>query len=99
MSYAHNLPFQSMCVALERARKIAAGAEGPWTVCVRDAQGAMLASASLDGYAQVHAFIEAMEDLGFVHSMLDAHEGKRSRDFAFRLRCDAEAEAGDLLHA
>jgi hypothetical protein len=94
-----NLPFQSMCVALERARAVMGGDDGPWTVGVRDTQGELLASAMLDCYAQVKAFTQAMEDLGFVHSVLEAHEDVRCCDFTFRLRDEVALVEGDLLHA
>ena len=97
MTELPNLPFQSMCVALERARRVAPGTGGPWTVGVRDAQGELLASAALEGYAQVQAFSAAMEDLGFSHSVLDTHQDSRCCDFTFRLR--QPAAAGDLLPA
>jgi hypothetical protein len=101
MASQDNLPFQSMCVALERAKKIDGADDGPWTVGVRDANGELLASAMLDCYAQVKAFAAAMEDLGFVHSILEAQEDVRCCDFSFRLRevVAAERERGDLLHA
>jgi hypothetical protein len=93
-----NLPFQSMCVALERARQVAGADDGPWTVGVRTGSGELLASAMLDSYAQVKAFARAMEDLGFVHSILE-QESARCCDFSFRLRQDAPQPEGDLLHA
>ena len=86
MAHNDNLPFQSMCVALERARTVDGADDGPWTVGVRDAEGDLLASAMLASYAQVKAFTAAMEDLGFVHSVLEAHEDVRCCDFSFRLR-------------
>lgn len=88
-----------MCVALERARQVPGGDDGPWTVGVRDAAGELLASAMLDNYAQVRAFARAMEDLGFVHSILEAQENVRCCDFSFRLRQEAPRPQGDLLHA
>jgi hypothetical protein len=94
-----NLPFQSMCVAVERARKVKGLDDGPWTVGVRDARGELLASAMLDHYAQVKAFAEAMDDLGFVHSMLEAQENVRCCDFTFRLRSDVPAGEDHLLAA
>lgn len=95
-----NLPFQSMCVALERARKVSGADDGPWTVGVRDAQGALLASAMLDSHAQVKAFAQAMEDLGFVHALLEEQQDVRCCDYSFRLRQGTAAAArGDLLHA
>lgn len=94
-----NLPFQSMCVALERARKVSGSGDGPWTVGVRDAQGELLASAMLDSYAQVKAFAQAMADLGFVHSLLEAQEDARCCDFTFRLREEIGQEDRELLHA
>jgi hypothetical protein len=96
-----NLPFQSMCVALERAKKVTGEDDGPWTVGVRDADGDLLASAMLESYAQVKAFARAMEDLGFVHSILEAHEDVRCCDFSFRLRSGAAEQAArqDLLTA
>lgn len=93
-----NLPFQSMCVAVERARQVRGADDGPWTVGVRDANGELLASAMLDSHAQVKAFAAAMEDLGFVHSLLEAQEDVRCCDFSFRLR-DAVAAEPDLLGA
>lgn len=97
MSMTH-LPFQSMCVALERARRICGDGDGPWTVGVRDAGGELLASAMLDSYAQVKAFTQAMDELGFVHSVLGAHENGRCCDFSFRPRETAHRD-GDLLAA
>lgn len=94
-----NLPFQSMCVAIERARTVAGRDDGPWTVGVRDAQGELLASAMLDNYAQVKAFAGAMEDLGFAHSLLEAKEDARCCDFSFRLRDELVLPEADLLHA
>lgn len=94
-----NLPFQSMCVALERARTVRGGDDGPWTVGVRDAQGELLASAMLDSYTQVKAFAAAMEDLGFVHSILGTHEDARCCDFSFRLRDEIGLVESDLLPA
>jgi hypothetical protein len=88
-----------MCVALERARQVAGGDDGPWTVGVRNGEGELLASAMLDNYAQVKAFASAMEDLGFVHSILEAQENARCCDFSFRPRQDAHQREGDLLHA
>lgn len=96
---APNLHFQSMCVALERARQVSGLDDGPWTVGVRDADGALLASAMLDSYAQVKAFAAAMEDLGFVHFVLEAQEDVRCCDFSFRPRDAVAQAAGDLLHA
>lgn len=87
-----NLPFQSMCVALERARNVNGADDGPWTVGVRDAAGELLASAMLDSHAQVKAFTSAMEDLGFAHSGMEAQEHARCCDFTFRLREPAGAE-------
>jgi hypothetical protein len=86
MSNQANLPFQSMCVALERAKNVNGADDGPWTVGVRDAAGELLASAMLESYAQVKAFAQAMEDLGFTHSVLEAQENVRCCDFSFRLR-------------
>jgi hypothetical protein len=91
-----NLPFESMCVAVERARQVRGLADGPWTVGVRDPGGELLASAMLDGYAQVKAFASAMEDLGFEHTVLEAQEDARCCDFTFRLR---ETASADLLSA
>jgi hypothetical protein len=88
-----------MCVAIERAKKIRAFDDGPWTVGVRDAEGELLASAMLDSYAQVKAFAREMEGLGFTHSMLEAQEDLRCCDFSFRLRENVAAAQGDLLHA
>ena len=97
-SNADNLPFQSMCVALERARHVRGVDDGPWTVGVRDGNGELLASAFLDSHAQVRAFTEAMQDLGFAHSALQAQENVRCCDFSFRL-ADRDVAQGDLLHA
>lgn len=94
-----NLPFQSMCVALERARVVGGADDGPWTVGVRDAGGELLASAMLDSHAQVKAFAAAMEDLGFVHSLLEAQEDLRCCDYTFRLREATSAPVADLLTA
>jgi hypothetical protein len=58
---------------------------------VRDAQGELLASAMLDHHAQVKAFAEAMGDLGFVHSTLEAQQDARCCDFTFRLREEVAA--------
>lgn len=100
MAFNDNLPFQSMCVALERAKRVNGADDGPWTVGVRDADGELLASAMLDCYAQVKAFAQAMEDLGFVHSILEAQEDVRCCDFTFRLREAVSTPArGELLHA
>lgn len=94
-----NLPFESMCVALERARTVAGADDGPWTVGVRAADGELLASAMLDSHAQVKAFAAAMADLGFEHSLLEAQEDLRCCDYTFRLP-EAEAAAPeDLLAA
>lgn len=82
-----------MCVALERAKQVAGSDDGPWTVGVRNGQGELLASAMLDSYAQVKAFAGAMEDLGFVHSILE-EESARCCDFSFRLRQDAPRRQG-----
>ena len=98
-NHEHNLPFQSMCVALERARRVAGADDGPWTVGVRDAEGALLASAMLDSYAQVKAFAEAMGDLGFVHAILEAQENVRCCDFSFRLREVVVERPAELLSA
>jgi hypothetical protein len=99
-SHEPNLPFQSMCVALERAKKVDGLDDGPWTVGVRDAAGELLASAMLDNYAQVKAFAKAMDDLGFVHSIREAQEDVRCCDFSFRLREVVLAQRErDLLHA
>jgi hypothetical protein len=94
-----NLPFQSMCVAVERAKNVRGRDDGPWTVGVRDAQGELLASAMLDSYAQVKAFAAAMEDLGFVHSMLETREDARCCDFSFRLREEVGLRESELLPA
>jgi hypothetical protein len=92
-----NLPLQSMCVALERASKVTGTDDGPWSVGVRDAGGELLGHAILESYTQVRAFAEAMDDLGFVHSILEAHEDARCCDFSFRLRGVLVQE--DLLNA
>jgi hypothetical protein len=95
-----NLPFQSMCVAIERAKAVAGADDGPWTVGVRDADGELLASAMLDSHAQVKAFASAMEDLGFVHSVLQAQEDARCCDYSFRLREEVpQARARELAAA
>jgi hypothetical protein len=94
-----NLPFQSICVALERARAVRGADDGPWTVGVRGEDGELLASAMLQSHAQVKAFAAAMEDLGFVHSLLEAQEDLRCCDYAFRLRDARLPAAGDLLPA
>ncbi len=94
-----NLPFQSMCVALERARQVAGSDDGPWTVGIRNEQGELLASAMLDSHAQVKAFAGAMEDLGFVHSVLEAQEAGCCCDFSFRPRREVGLPEGDLLDA
>ena len=94
-----NLPFQSMCVALERARTVLGADDGPWTVGVRGDDGELLASAMLQSHAQVKAFAAAMEDLGFVHSLLEAQEDLRCCDYTFRLRHSGVPAAGDLLAA
>ena len=92
-----NLPFESMCVALERAKRITGADDGPWSVGVRDEDGELLASAMLDSYAQVKAFTHAMEDLGFTHSVLPAQEDLRCCDFSFRLR--RAVPTGELMPA
>jgi hypothetical protein len=94
-----NLPLQSMCVALERARQASGAGDGPWTVGVRDAQGELLASAMLDSYAQVKAFTQAMEELGFVQSALESQESCGCCDFSFRLRDQVPQIHGELLVA
>lgn len=94
-----NLPFQSMSVALERARHVSGASDGPWTVGVRDGRGELLASAMLDSYAQVKAFTQAMDELGFVHSVLESQESCRCCDFSFRLREEVPETGGDLLAA
>ena len=94
-----NLPFESMCVAVERARKVAVAGDAPWTVGVRDAHGQLLASALLQGYAQVRAFVDAMADLGFNHSILEAQDDLRCCDFSFRLREEVGVVDADLLAA
>lgn len=91
-----NLPLQSVCVAVERAQRVTGRDDGPWTLGVRDASGELLASAMLQSYAQVRAFAEAMEDLGFDHALLEAAEGARCCDFTFRPRASQPA---DLLAA
>jgi hypothetical protein len=88
-----------MCVALERARKVRGGGDGPWTVGVRDDAGELLASAMLDSHAQVKAFAQAMEDLGFVHSLLEAQQDSRCCDYSFRLRTEMPETTPELLHA
>jgi hypothetical protein len=90
-SHLPNLPFESMCVAVERARKVSGGHDGPWTVGVRDDDGELLASAMLDSYAQVKAFAGAMADLGFVHATLKEQQDAHCCDFSFRLRAHAGA--------
>ncbi|RYF18977.1 MAG: hypothetical protein EOO30_01140 [Comamonadaceae bacterium] len=89
--YPHDLlPFDCMRVAVERAKTVNGADDGPWTVGVRDAGGALLASAMLDSYAQVKAFTGAMEDLGFMHSVLPAQENVGCCDFTFRRRLEVE---------
>lgn len=94
-----NLPFQSMCVAIERAKLATGRDDGPWTVGVRDADGELLASAMLDSYAQVKAFAEAMADLGYDHSALEQHSDMRCCDFSFRLREPLPLWERELMHA
>lgn len=86
-------------MALERARQVAGSDDGPWTVGIRNERGELLASAMLDSHAQVKAFSSAMEDLGFVHSVLAAQEAGCCCDFSFRPRQDAPRTEGNLLHA
>ncbi len=88
-----------MCVALERARQVAGSDDGPWSVGIRNERGELLASALLDSHAQVKAFASAMEELGFVHSVLQAQEAGCGCDFSFRPRQDARRTEGNLLHA
>ncbi|HYE40802.1 MAG TPA: hypothetical protein VEB23_12770 [Ramlibacter sp.] len=80
------LPFECMCVAIERAKQVSGADDGPWTVGVRDEEGALLASAMLDNHAQVKAFTTAMEDFGFVHTQLPQQETPGCCDFSFRRR-------------
>lgn len=94
-----NLPLQSVCVAVERAQRIAGRDDGPWTLGVRDAGGELLASAMLHSYAQVRAFAQAMEDLGFEHALLEPQHDARCCDFTFRLRAPHGAGYPDLLAA
>lgn len=96
MPFTH-LPLQSMCVALERARQATGEGDGPWTVGVRDNRGELLASAMLDSYAQVKAFTQAMDELGFEQSARHAQESCRCCDFSFQLRQQAAAAGGELL--
>lgn len=99
MAFTHP-PIQSMCVALERARRASAAGDGPWTVGVRDARGELLASAMLDSYAQVKAFRQAMEELGFADSTLQSRESCGCCDFSFTSCEEERARAGgDLLAA
>lgn len=89
--YPHDLlPFECMCVAIERAKTVSGADDGPWTVGVRDGEGALLGSAMLDSYAQVKAFTEAMEDFGFQHAVLPAQENLGCCDFTFRRRLEVE---------
>jgi hypothetical protein len=89
-----------MCVALERARRASAAGDGPWTVGVRDPRGELLASAMLDSYAQLKAFTQAMEELGFTPSAREAGESCGSCDFSFTLREEQASAAGrDLITA
>ena len=81
-----NLPFECMCVAIERARRVNGLDDGPWTVGLRDADGELLASAMLDSHAQVKAFAAAMEDLGFTPAMVVAREDAYWCDFSFTRR-------------
>ena len=94
-----NLPFECLCVAVERARQVSGLDDGPWTVGVRDDSGELLASAMLESYAQVRAFGEAMETFGFSHGLMEAGEDDHCCDFTFRLRSLHRLEAADLLHA
>jgi hypothetical protein len=94
-----NLPFQSLCVAVERAKKVKGLDDGPWTVGVRNTQGELLASAMLDHHAQVKAFTEAMEDLGFVPAAFEAQENMRCCDYTFRLRDEVPAGEPSLAAA
>lgn len=96
MSY-ENLPLQSVCVALERAKAVQGADDGPWTVGVRDDGGELLASAMLHSHAQVKAFAAAMDDLGFEQSLFEAQEDLRCCDYTFRVRGSNMAE--DLLAA
>lgn len=93
----NNLPFECLCVAVERARQVQGQDDGPWTVGVRDESGQLLASAMLESYAQVRAFGAAMEEFGFSHGLLEAAEDDLCCDFTFRLH-HLQSEA-DLLHA
>jgi hypothetical protein len=88
-----------MCVAIERAKNVKGLDDGPWSVGVRDGSGQLLASALLDSYAQVKAFAQAMEDLGFVHAILEARDDPRCCDFSFQLREEVVQRSADLLHA
>ena len=81
-----NLPFECMCVAIERARRVNGLDDGPWSVGLRDAAGELLASAVLDSHAQVKAFAAAMEDLGFTHAMAVGQEDAYWCDFSFTPR-------------
>jgi hypothetical protein len=98
-SINENLPFESMCVAVERARQVRGQDDGPWSVGVRDAGGALLGHALLDSYAQVKAFARAMEEFGYEHSILGSREDSRCCDFTFRLREELVASIPDLIAA
>jgi hypothetical protein len=95
----NNLPFECLCVAVERARRVNGLDDGPWTVGVRDGSGELLASAMLESYAQVRAFGEAMEEFGFSHGLMEAGEDDHCCDFTFRLHRGLHREDADLLHA
>lgn len=88
-----------MCAALERAKQVTGSDDGPWTVGVRNDRGELVASAMLESHAQVKAFAAAMEDLGFVHSVLQAQEAGCCCDYSFRPREDAPQPEGDVVHA
>lgn len=77
------LPFECMCVAIERARRVNGLDDGPWTVGLRDAGGELLASAMLDSHAQVKAFTAAMENFGFQPASVVGQEDAYWCDFSF----------------
>lgn len=81
-----NLPFECMCVAIERARRVNGLDDGPWTVGLRDPDGELLASAMLDSHAQVKVFSAAMEELGFAPSQVVGPEDAYWCDFSFTPR-------------
>ena len=88
-----NLPFECKSKASERARGVTGINDGPWTVGLRDAAGALLASAMLESHAQVKAFAAAMEAMGFTPVMQVAAEDAYWCDFSFTPRSEEEVAA------